>query len=277
MIPGKVKCAILIVLIAFSAGCAEPARRLYDAAGANASLGEWDSAKTLYSDLLETYPQSRFAPGAAVKLADIFAFVEKDFRAAMEMYDLLQLHYPQSSLVPVAMVKKAEILKERRQDPTGSLELLERIYQQHPDFQQRDYVLILMARCLESAENYAMQRAYLRELILSFPASPHSAEAHYLYGMSCLAHDLIDEALLAFKNFLCNYPDSRFAARAEIGYAEALREKRGKNEAANYLTAILTRYPSSDQSILSEQIKILQNEVSLSVIKIPGKRLGGRR
>lgn len=277
MNPGKMTGFICIVLIVILAGCAEPAKRLYDQAGTRASLGEWAGAKDIYRALLDKYPQSRFAPDAVVKLADIFAFVDRDFRSAIEMYDVLQLNYPQSNLVPVSMVKKAEILKERKQDPTGSQELLERIYQNHPDFAQRDYVLILMARCLESTGHFARQRAYLRELILSFPVSTYAAEAHYLYGMSCLADDLIDEALLAFKNFLCNFPESRFSARAEIGYSEALKDKLGKSEAANYLTAVLPRYPTPERSILTEQIKILQNDISPSVIKIPGRRLGGLR
>jgi TolA-binding protein len=266
-----------IVLLVVLAGCAEPAKRLYDDAGASASQGKWERAKEIYAFLLEQYPQSRFAPGAMTKLADIFAFVEKDFEAAVELYDLLLLSYPQSSLAPVALLKKAVILKERKQDPVGSQELLERICQNYPDCRQKDYVLILMARCLESTESFTRQRVYLRELMLSYSGSPYAAEAHYLYGMSCLADGLIDEALLAFKNFLCNFPESRFAARAEIGYAEALQEKHGKSEAANYLTAIIERYPTPERGILAEQIKILQNEVPLSRIKIPGKRLGGRR
>ncbi len=277
MTPRALKGFACIVLLALCAGCAEPAKRLYDEAGSSASQGKWDRAKEIYATLLDTYPQSRFAPGATEKLADIFAFVERDFEAAIEMYDLLLYNYSQSSLAPVALMKKAEILKERRQDPVASQELLERLYQNYPGFSERDHVLILMARCLESTENFTRQRKYLRELILTYPLSPHAAEAHYLYGMSCLADGLIDEALLAFKNFLCDYRDTRFAARAEIGYAEALQEKHGKSEAANYLTAIIDRYSTPERGILAEQIKVLQSELPISRIKIPGKRLGGRR
>lgn len=277
MIVRKMTGLLLIVLLALFAGCAEPAKRLYDDAGTSASQGKWDRAKETYGFLLDKYPQSRFAPGATAKLADIFAFVERDFEAAIEMYDLLLMNYPQSLLAPAALVKKAEILKERKQDPVGSQELLARICQNYPNYRQLDYVMILMARCLESTKNFTRQRAYLRELILSYPQSSHADEAHYLYGMSCLADGLIDEALLAFKNFLCNFPESRFAARAEIGYAEALQEMHGKSEAANYLTMKLERYSTPERSILADQIKVFQNEVPLSRIKIPGKRLEGRR
>lgn len=277
MISRKSIGALLLVVSLLCSGCAEPAKRLYDGARASASKGEWEASKKLLFSLLEKYPQSRFAPGAAAKLGDIFAFVDKNIDAAIEIYDYLVFKYPQSSLVPLALVRQAEIIKERKRDPVAAAELLERIYQNYPEFRQGDLVLILMARCLESMKSFTRERVYLRELLLSWQGSPYIEEAQYLYGMSCLGDELIDEALLTFKSFLSTFPESRFASKAEIGYAETLKERHGKGEAAKYLAAVMERYPNQDRDILTEELKILESKVPLSRIKIPGRKLRGRR
>jgi TolA-binding protein len=227
--------------------------------------------------VVEKYPLSRFAPPSVIKLGDIYGFEDKDFELALEMYGSLIVSYPQSSLVPRALLRKAEIFKERRLDTTGSLEILERIYQKYPSFEDIDYVLLLMARCYEAEGNFTRERASLREIILEHPDSSFIEEANYHYGMACLGDGLVDEALLAFKSFLSNYPESRFAARAEIGYAEALKEKHGKSEALSYLASAVERYGRADRQIIKDRLEVLKSRVPISRIRIPGRKIGGRR
>ncbi len=267
----------ILLLVLVLTGCTEPAKKLYVEGEVSGSMGKWEEARVSYFTLLETYPESRFAPSSLLKLGDIFGYVDKDFESALEMYDSLVLNYPQSDHVPDALLRKAEILIEKRQDVMGSMETLERVYQGYPDCKNRDRLIVLMSRCLEAKESFTRERAYLLELIREYPGSKYIEEACYLYGMACLGDGLADESLLAFKNILAKYPGGRFAARAEIGYAEALKEKVGTQEAANYLAAVMDRYVLGDRNVIQQRIRVLKNRVPLSKIRIPGRRLGRRR
>ncbi len=266
----------LILLVLFLAGCSEPAKKLFVEGETLASRGVWEEAREKFIDLVERYPDSRYAPEATVRIADIFGFVDKEFETALDIYGSLVLTYPQSRLVPEALLKKAEILKEKKRDIAGSLETLERIYQQYPDCSRKEYLLILMARCLEGRESFARERNTLIELIREHPSSRFGEEASYMYGMACLGDGLIDESLLAFKNMLGKYPGGRFAAKAEIGYAEALKEKMGKDEAAGYLSAVVDRYPPHDRVVINRRIVHLKKALPISKIRIPGRHLGVR-
>jgi len=267
----------LPLLLFILAGCTEPAKKLFVEGEILASQGVWDEARGKFLDLVQKYPDSRYAPEATVRIADIYGFVDKDFETALDIYGSLVLDYPQSRFVPEALLKKAEILKEKKRDIAGSLETLERVYQQYPHCSRREYLLILMARCLEGRENFARERSTLIELIREYPSSRFGEEACYLYGMACLSDGLIDESLLAFKNLLGKYPGGRFAAKAEIGYAEALKEKMGKEEAAGYLSAVVNRYPPHDRVVINRRIDCLKQTLPISKIRIPGRHLGVTR
>ncbi len=254
-----------------------PSWNLFSQAEKAASYGNWDRAIELYRAVADKYPYSRVAPRALFTLGDIYGFEKKDFILAMETYDAVIERYPQSRFVSMALLRKAEVLKERFQDVVGSMEVLSRIEQKYPSFEKMDYVYILMARCLEAVQDFTRERAYLRKLMIKYPDSPYAEEAHYLYAMACLGEGLVDEALLSFKNFFAKYPGSRFSARAEIGYAEALKEKHGKGEAIEYLAEVMDRYGEDDRELLESRVKVLKSRVPLSTLRIPKRRKGGRR
>ena len=93
-------------------------------------------------------------------------------------------------------------------------------------------------------------QANLRKLI-----NPQEAEKYYRSAFKLLKESQYDQALLAFKSFLKDYPDSAFSNNAQYWIGEANYVMQNYEIAINEYQALLNTYPNS-QKISHALLKI---------------------
>ena len=87
------------------------------------------------------------------------------------------------------------------------------------------------------------------------PIDPQEAEKYYRSAFKLLKESQYDQALLAFKSFLKDYPDSAFSNNAQYWIGEANYVMQNYEIAINDYQALLNTYPNS-QKISHALLKI---------------------
>jgi tol-pal system protein YbgF len=95
--------------------------------------------------------------------------------------------------------------------------------------------------------------------------NPQEAEKYYRSAFKLLKESQYDQALLAFKSFLKDYPDSAFSSNAQYWIGEANYVMQNYEIAINEYQALLNTYPNS-QKISHALLKIGYSYAELSNI-----------
>jgi len=95
--------------------------------------------------------------------------------------------------------------------------------------------------------------------------NPQEAEKYYRSAFKLLKESQYDQALLAFKRFLKDYPDSAFSSNAQYWIGEANYVMQNYEIAINEYQALLNTYPNS-QKISHALLKIGYSYAELSNI-----------
>lgn len=98
-------------------------RKLFDAAYADYTAGQWSLAVQGFETYLKTYPKSEFADDAQYYIGESFSGDSK-FREAVQAYERMIRDYPQSDILPDAWYKVG-ITYERLAQPDKAREAFE--------------------------------------------------------------------------------------------------------------------------------------------------------
>lgn len=107
------------------------AQKAYDQGFDELNKGQYDSAITSFEQLLERYPDSKYAPNAQFWMAEAY-YVNRDFNAAQAGFEKVVTDYPGSSKVPDAILKIAYIRYDH-QAWTETRLLLEKLLREYPN------------------------------------------------------------------------------------------------------------------------------------------------
>lgn len=90
--------------------------QLFTDAKAQQRRGSLSTARTMYQELLGTYPNSDLAPDAQLGLAQLYE-AEKNVAAADAAYAAVLTKYPDSQVAPTALYKRAMIALQQNNKP----------------------------------------------------------------------------------------------------------------------------------------------------------------
>lgn len=213
-----VLCLLLLALPA----CADPARDRFERAEKALLEQRMEDALAGYRSIPKEFPQSRYAPAALLRQADLFGSYFRNASAALDACESLIFNYPGAAEVPQAFLRKGEIHLLEHSDHASAADALELVRRQFPRFERMDEVLFLLARAYARAPDPALRTAVLSELIETFPDSLRVREARWMRAFGYLAQERFADADQEFRELLGLARDARETARAHWGMAQAL-------------------------------------------------------
>lgn len=214
--------AVLPLLLLALPACADPARERFEQAEKALLEQRMEAALAAYRSIPTEFPQSRYAPAALLRQADLFGSYFRNAAAALDACESLVFTYPGAAEVPQAYLRKGEIRLLQLADHAGAADALELVRLRFPRFERMDEVLFLLALAYARASDPARGTAVLTELIETFPGSPREREARWMRAFGFLAQERFADADREFRKLLYLARDAREAARARLGAAQAL-------------------------------------------------------
>ena len=106
------------------------AKQVYEASLAKFKKGDLAAAQRGFTDFLAQYPASELAPNAQYWLGECY-YGKRDYRRAIEAFDLVKQAYPRSEKVPAAMLKQSFAYLEVK-DRARAATLLKEIRESYP-------------------------------------------------------------------------------------------------------------------------------------------------
>jgi tol-pal system protein YbgF len=105
-------------------------RDQYDAVLAKFKQGDLEGAQRGFTDFLSRYPTSDLAPNAQYWLGECY-YGKRDYRRAIEAFDLVKHVYPRSEKVPAALLKQSLAYIEVNERKRATV-LLQEILESYP-------------------------------------------------------------------------------------------------------------------------------------------------
>lgn len=112
------------------------AKHVYEASLAKFKKGDLEEAQRGFTDFLAHYPTSELAPNAQYWLGECY-YGKRDYRRAIEAFDLVKQVYPRSEKVPAAMLKQSFAYLEVK-DRARAATLLKEIRESYPKSPEAD-------------------------------------------------------------------------------------------------------------------------------------------
>jgi outer membrane protein assembly factor BamD len=211
---------------------ADEPQRMYDAATKSLNKGYFDEAVTEFEKLRNTYPFSKFAVEAELKIADAL-FKKREYADAADAYRTFAKLHPKHEQVDYATFRVGLSL-----------------FQESPKAVDRD----------QSSTEKALDE--FRAFIQQFPDSKYADEAsrHVGEGRDRLAakelyvgsyyvnHGKYNAAIGRLQNVVDRYPDAPAAVEAEFDLGLAQSKLHKTDAAIATLTAFLEKHPDAKQA-----------------------------
>ncbi len=171
-------------------------------------------ASAAFSTLIDTLPESPYAPLARYQLAFVFLAQENLEQAAVTFSELASAAGATEDLRREARFRAAEAY-----DKLGWHDAAVRAYEQvqaeFPNSEHADRAIFGHAWSLYHAARYDEAATVARNLLESKPESPQAAGLRYLVGNCLQQAGKNDEALAEFQRVQKSYADSEYAARSQ--------------------------------------------------------------
>ena len=213
----------------------DEAEKLYEKASKSLTKGYYDDCINDFEKLRNTYPFSKYAVEAELKIADAL-FAKKDYADAADNYRTFAKLHPKHEMVDyatyhigLALFLEAPKAIDRDQGSTEkALEELRTFVTQFPESkyaddaakrigQGRDRLAakeLYVGRYYVKHEEYKASLGRLRTVLSRYPDTASVEEATFLLGKSLFKTKKPDEAKPLLTGFLEKYPESDYAREA---------------------------------------------------------------
>jgi outer membrane protein assembly factor BamD len=219
-------------------------RVLFEEATKEARKDAYETARALYSVIINTYPDSPFLPLAKLAIADTF-YLEGTTSALIQGAQHYQdwfTFFPTHPLADDVMLKMAEVemrrmgLPDREMGPARKAEQrLKAFFQQFPKSSLRPDAEIKLSEVQENlamhnllvgnhyyekfgrgaANNVKGAQSRYREIADKYPNFSRMAEVLYRLGDTYVQEEEPDEAIKYFQRLVRNHPNSQYAEKAK--------------------------------------------------------------
>ncbi|MEK7841840.1 MAG: tetratricopeptide repeat protein, partial [Deltaproteobacteria bacterium] len=165
-----------------------------------------------YSNIVNKYPESPYAPASQYKIGLINNLYLKDVRRAMYAYSALMLLYPDSKEVLLARQDMAEIY-ERKGDYGKAIGEYQWLMKNSRGV-QRDNFQYKIAMTYLKLTDIKQTRAELKEIVKNSPNSTLVPEIYYQIANTYYLEGDYKEAINGYEMVISLYPASSYADEA---------------------------------------------------------------
>ena len=232
-------------LVTVVTGCsADPAQSLYEKAEGLFSQMTYAKAIESYSNIVNKYPESPYAPASQYKIGLINNLYLKDMRRAMNAYTTLMLLYPDSKEVLLARQDMAEIYARKGdyRKTIGEYQWLMR----NSGGIQRDNFQYQIAMTYLKLTDIKQTRIELQEIVKNSPDSTLAPEIYYQIANTYHLEGDYKEAINAYERVISLYPDNSYANEARLNKAVCIEETGDIAEAMRFYKELEKSYPNPE-------------------------------
>lgn len=231
------------LLFTIFAGCSQdPAMPAYEKAEELFSQRAYTKAINSYSNIVNKYPESPYAPASQYKIGLINHLYMADIRKAMNAYATLMLLYPDSKEVALARSDLADIYihKGDYRKALGEYQWLVK----NTGGAKRDNFQYQIAMAYLKLTDIKQARIELQEVIKSSLNSPLGPKVYYEIANTYYLEAHYKEAIKAYELVASLYPNSQYAYEAQLGKAVCIEETGNLAEAVELYKELEKSYPN---------------------------------
>ena len=207
-------------------------------------LTDLESGRRILNEVMEDYPDPRYAPRVAYLLGQ-FAQELGDWQEAIQSYDLIIRRYPDHSLAPDAQYKLAQCYEEAG-DFDEALEGYVTLAATYPKNPLIASVMIRISDYFYKAENYDVASQVGSKFLEKFPGNQHAPKMAFRVGQCHYKGETYMEAGEAFDQFVKLFPDDQLAADALFWAGESYRQGRQNSFAFRRYNRCRWDFPASE-------------------------------
>lgn len=193
------------------------------------NLQDYETARTRFSALIETYPIHPEALEARLMIAQIdwiqghfdtaTSTLDNAFRLASQPRDRQRIRILMGDL------------ERNRGEFQKAADFYRTAYLDHADSDLAPMALLKQADSVYSLENYTLAVSIYRQIIDRFPNAPEAATAQYSLGLTYFQANQIDDYLKECRDIARNHPGSPQASLALSGAVDVLMDQKRYDEA----------------------------------------------
>jgi TolA-binding protein len=230
----------------------------YEAATKRWYAGEYQTAVSMYINLVKQHPHSSYADNALywVGVTQFLYLGETD--KALETFRLLLKKYPRRSMAPAAQFYIAEIYELGYNDYPRAIEEYRKA-SQYSDREVRERGLYSLADNLFRVGKIAEAQGIWLTQVKEFPRGSRADIAFYRLGTTSYSRGKIDEAERFYRSSLAVSKDKEIAIKAKLALAQCLEAEENLKEALALYREVEPEYPNKEAIAIT--IKALEKRI----------------
>ncbi len=249
---------LFLFLIFFSAACTHKIQSQLKEAEKQFRAGNYQTARSTYLQIAETYPKSRQAPEAYYWAGMISYLYLKEPQRALDYFHKIITDYPASDMVLSTRGHLAEMYEKEFNEPRLAIGEYQKLIEETPDHLNEDEYLYKIGDIYFNQGDLAQSKIEWEGLIKKYPKGKWVDRASFQVAMISMIQQKYDDGLKAMEDFIKNFPDSSYLMEAKYERGVCLEEVGRKEEALQVYRDLLPNYPN--RFIVETRIKRLEEK-----------------
>ena len=219
---------------------------LYEQAMAALDENLSGAAVEYLTTFLVKYPESDLYPDALHQRAIIFHLYQSRYLEAISDLRELLNKFPDSRYAFDARRTIAEILATKVHDCRRAIIEYQRLIEDYETVVDDDLYQYRIASCYYETLNFEQSKLEFYKLINHYPASDHVDDSYYQIANILQTQGALEDARKAYQLYLARYPDGEFSVDARFNLAATLEEMEDLEQALRMYQEVFEEYPNKE-------------------------------
>lgn len=249
---------ILIFLVLTLTSCSHQVQTQLKEAEKAFRSGNYQTSRSIYLQIAESYPKSRQAPEAYYWAGMISYLYLKEPQRALDYFHKITVDYPASEFVLSTRGHLAEMYEKEFNEPRLAIGEYQKLIEETPDHLNEDEYLYKIGDIYFNQGDLAQSKIEWEELIKKYPKGKWVDRASFQVAMTSLIEQKYEEGLKGMEAFIKTFSDSPYWIEAKYERGVCLEEIGRKEEAIQAFREILPNYPN--RFIVETRLKKLEEK-----------------
>ncbi|MDP7016020.1 MAG: tetratricopeptide repeat protein [Pirellulaceae bacterium] len=210
----------------------------------NDKTTDLESGKRVLREVMEDYPDPKYAPRIAYLLGQ-FAQELEEWEEAIRSYEMIIQQHPDHTLAPDAQYKLAQCYEESG-DFDEALEAYVTLAATHPKSPLIASVMIRISDYFYKNENFVVAAQVGEKFLERFEGNEHAAKIAFRVGQCYYKDKLFNDAAGSFDRFAKLFPEDVLGADAMFWSGESFRLANNNREAFRRYNRCRWDFPASE-------------------------------
>ena len=221
-------------------------KALFRLAQSYAGLDYMQDAIAAWQDVVDRFPDTRFAPRSEFEIAEAY-FRANHFEQARTTFEKFLTNYSGHVLAPTCALRRAQC-DFNAGDYDAAISAFHQFLSNYPTHDLADDALAGLQNSYFQLGRQQEAVGALLDLVSQYPESMLSAEARLLVGANYVDLKKYDEARRTYKEIVVRYPGTSYAVDAQLALAQSFYHSGNDEAAVAEFTQFLTYFPESEQA-----------------------------